>query len=156
MVDIVSRSKRSQMMSGIRGKNTKPELLIRKALHARGFRYRLHDPKLPGKPDVVFRKLNAVIFVNGCFWHGHDCHLFKWPKTRPQFWRTKITTNKAKDGKCHKALRDGGWRILTVWECALKGRGRIPDEEVIRICATWLSSVSPELTIEGRAGIRDK
>ena len=93
MADVVDRKTRSRMMSGIRGKNTRPELLIRKGLHARGFRFRLHDKRLPGKPDLVLPKYSAVIFVHGCFWHGHDCHLFKWPQSRREFWRKKITRN---------------------------------------------------------------
>ncbi len=91
MPDVVSRAKRGEMMSGIRGKNTKPELVIRSALHRAGYRFRLHTRSLPGKPDLVLPKYRAAIFVNGCFWHGHDCHLFKWPGTRKDFWRAKIT-----------------------------------------------------------------
>jgi DNA mismatch endonuclease, patch repair protein len=126
------------MMSGIRGKNTRPELLIRKGLHARGFRFRLHDSRLPGKPDLVLPKYNAVIFVHGCFWHGHDCHLFKWPKSRREFWRTKITRNRAKDADSYARLKEADWYILTIWECALKGRTRRPLEKVLAIAADWL------------------
>ena len=133
-------------MSGIRGKNTKPELLIRKALHARGFRYRLHCD-LPGKPDICLPKHRAVIFVHGCFWHGHDCHLFKWPSTRPEFWRAKIERNRAVDAAAERALADAGWRMAVVWECALKGRNRKPLEDVISACAVWLTSNRPRLEI---------
>mgnify|MGYP001813680444 FL=1 len=122
MADVVDRKTRSRMMSGIRGKNTRPELLIRKGLHARGFRFRLHDKRLPGKPDLVLPKYSAVIFVHGCFWHGHDCHLFKWPQSRREFWRKKITRNKVKDAESYVSLKKEGWYILTIWECALKGR----------------------------------
>src|SRR3954470_16295918 len=90
MADVVSSGVRSRMMAGIRGTNTAPEMILRRALHAEGFRYRLHDRRLPGKPDMVFPRHHAVIFAHGCFWHGHDCHLFKWPSTRPEFWQTKI------------------------------------------------------------------
>lgn len=90
MADVVTPEKRSKMMSGIQGKNTKPELTIRKGLHALGFRYRLHGKTLPGKPDLVFPKYKAVIFIHGCFWHAHHCHLFKWPSTRVDFWQEKI------------------------------------------------------------------
>ena len=136
------------MMSGIRGKNTQPELLIRKALHARGFRYRLHCD-LPGKPDICLRKHRAVIFVHGCFWHGHGCHLFKWPKTRPEFWREKIGRNRAVDERAERSLMEGGWRQAMIWECALKGRNRLPLEDVISACADWLNSDRPRLEIKG-------
>src|SRR3546814_5787277 len=97
MTDIVSPAKRSQMMSGIRGKDTKPELLVRRALHAKGFRFRLHVKDLPGRPDIVLRKHQAVVLVHGCFWHGHDCRYFKPPSTRPEFWLAKIGRNRAND-----------------------------------------------------------
>ena len=136
-------------MSGIRGKNTKPELLIRKALHARGFRYRLHCKDLPGNPDLCLPKHRAVIFVHGCFWHGHGCHLFKWPKTRPEFWREKIGRNRAVDERAERSLMEGGWRQAMIWECALKGRNRLPLEDVISACADWLNSDRPRLEIKG-------
>src|SRR6218665_3748298 len=97
MVDRVSRSKRSQMMAGIKGKNTKPEILVRSSLFKRGFRYVLHNSRLPGKPDLVFPKFKAVIFVNGCFWHAHTCHLFKWPSSNIEFWDQKIKDNLKRD-----------------------------------------------------------
>jgi DNA mismatch endonuclease (patch repair protein) len=137
------------MMSGIRGKNTKPELMIRKALHARGFRYRLHCKDLPGNPDLCLPKYRAVIFVHGCFWHGHGCHLFKWPKTRPEFWREKIGRNCEVDAVAEQALTERGWRQAVIWECALKGRNRLALEDVISTCADWLSSTRPRLEIRG-------
>src|SRR5690606_10217746 len=130
LADVVSAEKRSQMMSGIRGKDTTPEMIIRKGLHARGFRYRLHDRKLPGKPDLVFPAYKAVIFIHGCFWHVHDCHLFKWPSSRPEFWKQKLTGNIEKDQENFAALERDGWRILTVWECALKGRTKLPVDAI--------------------------
>ncbi len=148
MADVVDPATRSRMMSGIRGKNTKPELTIRKALHARGFRYRLHC-KLPGKPDLCLPKYRAVIFVHGCFWHGHDCHLFKWPKTRPAFWREKIGRNRAVDSLALTALSQAGWRVATVWECALKGKTRLQLEDVIASLDRWLRSSESTLVIEG-------
>ena len=140
-------------MSGIRGKDTRPEMLIRKGLHARGFRYRLHDSTLPGTPDMVFGSRRAVIFVNGCFWHGHDCHLFKWPSSRTEFWRQKILRNREKDEKTIRALSMNGWRILTIWECALKGRTRFPVNDVIAKAAEWLCGNDGYSEI---AGFRDK
>jgi len=138
--DVVDSITRSRMMSGIRGTNTRPELLIRRGLHCRGFRYRLHDRKLPGKPDMAFAAFRSVIFVNGCFWHGHECHLFKWPATREEFWRQKICRNRDKDRENREALRSAGWRILTIWECAMKGRYRRSIDNVHNLAAEWLRS----------------
>lgn len=149
MADIVTAEVRSRMMSGIRGTNTKPELLLRKGLHALGFRFRLHDRSLPGKPDIVLPRYNAVIFAHGCFWHGHDCHLFKLPSTRPEFWQAKIVRNRAVDERTEAALTELGWRQAVVWECALKGKTRLPLEDVIQSCAEWLRSDQPRLEIRG-------
>ncbi len=140
MADIVSRETRSKMMSRIRGKDTKPELLIRKGLFSKGYRYRLHDKRLPGKPDLIFPKYKAVIFVHGCFWHGHDCHLFRMPQDNRGFWENKITTNKAKDEDSVTLLKYKDWRILTIWECALKGKTRLPLDSVINSADSWLKS----------------
>ena len=137
------------MMSGIRGRDTKPELLLRKGLHAMGFRYKLHDKSLPGKPDLVFPRYRAVIFVNGCFWHGHDCHLFKWPKSRKDFWREKIKSNIDRDRLVTSQLKEQGWRVLRVWECALKGRTRIGLDEVLEDSALWLLGQEQEKDIRG-------
>ena len=150
MVDVVSPEVRSRMMSGIRSTNTKPELILRRGLHALGFRFRLHDKRLPGKPDLVFPRWNAVLFAHGCFWHGHDCHLFKWPSTRPEFWQAKISRNQEKDGEVTDALDAACWRHGIVWECALKGRTRLPLEQVLERCAVWLSSSDSCLEIRGK------
>lgn len=121
MADVHTKKQRSFNMSRIKGKDTKPEMLVRKFLFANGFRYKLHDKKLPGKPDIVLPKYNTVIFVHGCFWHGHaNCKYFTIPKTRTQWWTDKINTNKANDAKAVKALKKDGWKIITVWECKLK------------------------------------
>jgi len=149
MADVVSAEVRSRMMAGIRGRNTAPELVLRRALHAEGFRYNLHDRGLPGKPDMVFPRYNAVMFAHGCFWHGHDCHLFKWPSTRPEFWQAKIWRNRENDARCETALADSGWRQGVVWECALKGKARLPLSTVIRRCSSWLRSDKPLLEIRG-------
>lgn len=137
------------MMTGIRGKNTKPELILRKGLHARGFRYRLHDRKLPGKPDLVFPGRRAVLFAHGCFWHGHDCHLFKWPSTRAEWWQAKIFRNRDVDARVIETLSGAGWRIGVVWECALKGRSRRSVESVIESCAIWLKSDAANFELRG-------
>lgn len=136
-------------MAGIRGKDTKPELAVRCGLHRLGFRYRLHDARLPGKPDIVLPRYKAVVLVHGCFWHGHDCALFKWPKSRDAFWREKIDANKLRDAKSERSLCDGGWRVLRVWECALKGRGKLGVESVVASAANWLRSDSPFDEIRG-------
>jgi DNA mismatch endonuclease, patch repair protein len=149
MADNVSPEVRSRMMAGIRSANTKPELVLRHGLHALGFRYRLHDRSLPGTPDMVFPRWKAVLFANGCFWHGHDCHLFKWPSTRTDCWRAKIERNRVRDARASKALIERGWRQGVVWECALKGRFRLEPGLVIAECAKWLRSDEPHLQIRG-------
>nr|WP_244621261.1 very short patch repair endonuclease [Bradyrhizobium symbiodeficiens] len=136
-------------MAGIRGKNTKPELVIRRGLHARGFRYVLHDNRLPGKPDLVFPKYRAVIFVHGCFWHGHSCHLFKLPSTRREFWRKKINRNRQVDHSAIVAVKDAGWRIATVWECSLKGKTKLDPQHAMRALADWIISNKETITIRG-------
>ena len=143
-------------MSGIRGKDTKPELMIRKALHARGYRYRLHCPDLPGKPDLCLAKYRAVILVHGCFWHGHGCNLFKWPSTRPDFWKAKIGRNKQLDDEVVDRIAALGWRYAVVWECALKGRRNIGLSEVVDKLAAWLESDTLKLTIRGATDACDE
>lgn len=151
MSDIVDKITRSRMMSGIKGKNTGPELTIRAALHKRGFRYRLHDRNLSGHPDLVLPKYQAVIFVHGCFWHRHRCHRFKWPKTRRKFWRTKLNGNVRADRRNCKRLREDGWRVLAVWECALIGKRRRQPEKIIDRIATWLRHGRRDIVISGSA-----
>lgn len=120
MTDIHSKEVRSYNMSRIRGKDTKPELLVRKFLFANGFRYRLHDKKLPGKPDIVLKKYKTVIFVHGCFWHGHEgCRYAKIPNTNRDFWQKKIENNRSRDSVNQRELTMQGWRIFTIWECEL-------------------------------------
>lgn len=125
-------------MAGVKGKNTKPELIVRKALFKKGFRFKLHDKTLPGKPDLVLPQYNAIIFIHGCFWHRHKCHLFKWPSTRPEFWKTKINRNVEIDKRNYRQLKKEGWYILTIWECALKGKTRKPLKEVLDKTMHWL------------------
>lgn len=121
MVDVVSPEVRSRMMSGIQGKNTKPEILLRKYLHARGFRFRLHRKDLPGRPDVVLKKFNCVILVHGCFWHRHPgCAYATTPGSRREFWVQKLEGNALRDCRQISALQASNWRVLVVWECGLK------------------------------------
>ncbi len=149
MIDVVDKKTRSRMMSGIKGKNTRPELIIRKALFKKGFRYKLHDKKLPGKPDLVFQKYHSVIFIHGCFWHGHNCHLFKWPSTRPNFWRKKIFRNKEIDKRNCKQLKKEGWYILTIWECAIKGKKKKPLKNIIDSVIRWIEIEGRDKIIKG-------
>ena len=121
MTDIFTKQKRSDIMSRIRAKNTKPEILVRRFLFSQGFRFRLYQKNLPGSPDIVLKKHKTVIVINGCFWHGHDnCPIFKMPKTRVKFWASKIERNKARDISERKSLKKLGWKIITVWECQLR------------------------------------
>jgi DNA mismatch endonuclease (patch repair protein) len=122
MADVHSKETRSYNMSRIKGKNTKPEMLVRKFLHANGYRYKLHDKSLPGKPDIVLPKYKTVIFVHGCFWHGHkNCRYFVVPKTRTDWWLNKINGNIEKDKKVLKGLQTTGWKVVIIWGCKLKG-----------------------------------
>ncbi|WP_311721305.1 very short patch repair endonuclease [Sphingomonas sp. BK345] len=139
-MDVHTPERRSHNMSRIRSRDTKPELLLRRALHARGLRYRLHVRDLPGRPDLVFPGKRAVIFVNGCFWHGHDCPLFRVPATRSEFWIEKIRANVARDQSAGAALEELGWRQLVVWECALRGRARMKLEDLATRAAGFLRS----------------
>ena len=149
MTDIVDQATRSRMMSGIRSRNTKPERLLRKALHSLGFRYRLHDTKVLGHPDLVFPKYYAVLFIHGCFWHGHGCSLFRYPETRKEFWKEKIRKNQERDAEVRKVLAGAGWRIGVVWECALKGKTRIGLGETVNRIVFWLKSEQKEMEIRG-------
>lgn len=132
------------MMAGIRGRDTRPEIVLRLALHARGFRYRLHRSDLPGRPDLVFARHQAVLFVHGCYWHRHPrCRYTTTPATREAFWKTKFDANVARDSRVQAALAVMGWRIGVVWECGL--RGRDAAETTADVVAAWLRSREPHL-----------
>lgn len=136
MVDIVDADTRSWMMRNIRGKDTKPELLLRRALHARGFRYRLHHKKLPGSPDLVFPRHRAAVFVHGCFWHRHPgCPKASTPATREDFWQKKFAENTARDRRNIDQLQLAGWRVLVVWECELARHALVPTVQHV---SDWL------------------
>lgn len=123
MADSLTPSERSERMRRVRGKNTKPELAVRRLAHSLGFRFRLHRKDLPGKPDLVFPRYRAVIFVHGCFWHRHldpICHLARLPKSRLEFWLPKLETNRVRDEHIRAILNEKGWRVLVVWECELR------------------------------------
>jgi len=146
VTDIVDQQTRSRMMSGIRGKNTKPELALRGALHAHGFRFRLHPSKVHGRPDLVLPKHRAVVFVHGCFWHRHKgCRYTTSPATSPEFWRAKFETNVARDSAVRATLLEEGWRVATVWECAL----RKPDQVAAstELLSGWLRTDERQIEI---------
>ena len=139
MADIVDKATRSRMMSGIRGKDTEPEIIVRKFLHAQGFRFRLHRKDLPGRPDIVLPKYRVAILVQGCFWHGHeDCRLFRLPKSRTEFWKEKIEANRARDKKNLTLLGELGWRTLQIWECAMKGPAKENSELISHRLADFI------------------
>ncbi len=138
-MDVVDHATRSRMMSGIRGRNTKPEKLIRSMLHRQGFRFRLNVRSLPGTPDIVLPRYRTVILVHGCFWHGHECPLFRLPATRTEFWQKKIHGNRLNDQKVRANLISSGWRVGIVWECAVRGKGR-NLEDVSRQISDWMRS----------------
>ena len=149
MVDVVDTATRSRVMSGIRGRDTKIEVAIRKALHARGLRYRTDARGLPGRPDIVLPRWRAAVLVHGCFWHAHDCGLCRIPATRPDFWRDKLEGNAARDGRNLTALLDLGWRVATVWECALRGKGPQALIDVADRLATWVRGEDRMIELRG-------
>jgi DNA mismatch endonuclease (patch repair protein) len=148
VADVVTAETRSRMMSGIRGKDTKPEMTVRKALFAAGFRFRLHRRDLPGAPDVVMPGRRVVVFVHGCFWHRHDgCRLAAVPSTRMEFWKAKMDGNVLRDRRNVERLRSLGWRVLVVWECALRDRGTL--DGLPGILAEWVRGDETEGELRG-------
>lgn len=146
MTDVMSADKRSALMSRIKGKNTKPEMLVRRALWHAGLRYRLHARHLPGRPDLVLPRWRAVVFVHGCFWHQHPgCPLAAVPATRPDFWQSKLAGNRQRDDRAREALVNAGWRVAVVWECALR---RSP-ETTVRDLIEWIRGPDPLLDLSG-------
>ena len=129
MPDVVDSQTRSRMMARIRSKNTKPEMAVRRYLHRLGFRYRLHDKRLPGRPDLVFPRYRTVLFVHGCFWHQHaGCHLASTPGTNAEFWQHKLSGNQMRDARQTESLEAAGWRVLVIWECQVRDPSGLPDQ----------------------------
>ena len=152
MADIVDRATRSRMMAGIRSRDTKPELVLRRAIHARGLRYRLHDRQLPGSPDLVFRRFSAVCFVHGCFWHRHTgCPYATTPSTREEFWRAKFNENTERDERNRRELFHAGWRIAIVWECTLRKQAAA---EMAQQLERWLHGSAPFFDTSPFAGFK--
>ncbi|TPL93816.1 very short patch repair endonuclease [Mesorhizobium sp. B2-3-12] len=128
VTDPLTPERRSKLMARIGPKNTKPELIVRRMLYAAGWRYRIHGGGLPGTPDIVFGSRRVALFVHGCFWHGHHCRLGRLPKTRPEFWSTKIAGNRARDARKVDQLVERGWRVMTIWQCDLQDEGGALDD----------------------------
>lgn len=147
MIDIVEPATRSRMMAGIRSHNTKPEIKVRKALHGLGFRFARTNSDLPGKPDIVLPRWKVAIFVHGCFWHWHECHLSKLPTSNEDFWLAKFSANRQRDARVVTELLLSGWRVLTIWECALRGKkaADLFDTTIIHI-AHWIREESNQKT----------
>jgi len=145
-MDIFDQATRSKIMRAVKSKDTKPELMVRSALHGLGFRFRLHDKTLPGKPDLVFKKYRAVVFVHGCYWHRHsDCKLASNPKQNKAFWDQKFTRNLRRDGEVYFQLKTQGWRTAVVWECSIRNKQDLP--ETVQSLATWLKTGGEYLEI---------
>ena len=148
MPDTVDSATRSRIMARVRSRNTRPEMILRRALHARGLRYKLHDSALPGRPDLVFPRFRAVCFVHGCFWHRHGgCPRATTPASNREYWERKFAANVRRDGEHRAALLRAGWRVGVIWECALRPKGRV--EEVSVRVERWLKSRKAEL-VAGR------
>jgi DNA mismatch endonuclease (patch repair protein) len=139
-MDTVDRQTRSKIMASVGQKDTGAELLLRSALHKIGLRYRLHDRSLPGSPDLVFPRFHAVVFVHGCYWHSHGCYRSTIPKSRREFWTEKFHANRSRDERNVSGLLEGEWRVLTVWECALRGKTTRTPTVVAETTRAWLES----------------
>ena len=138
--DVLTPEQRRKCMSAVRRENTKPEMMLRSTLHRSGLRYRVHGKKLPGSPDLVFPSFNAVIFVHGCFWHSHGCYKTTVPKTRRTFWEDKLQTNRERDVRSVRSLHEMGWRVMIVWECAVRGKIPLPSSVIADSVKKWLHS----------------
>lgn len=149
MADRLTAEQRRLNMSRVRSKGTSPEMAVRRLLHSLGYRFRLHRRDLPGTPDIVLPRHRLALFVHGCFWHGHRCPLFRIPATRTEFWTSKIQTNRRRDATARSSLLSDGWRTLCVWECAVRGRGRLADRELAIEIVTFISGGRTEGDIAG-------
>ncbi|MDR0218331.1 MAG: DNA mismatch endonuclease Vsr [Enterobacteriaceae bacterium] len=147
-MDIHDKETRSKIMKAIKSRDTKPELIVRKLLYQNGFRFRIYPGELPGKPDIWMIKWNAVIFINGCFWHMHECEKFHLPDSRQEFWQNKLNSNRIRDQIKIEELKTYGIRILTIWECALIGKGKLNDTILLTLFKTWLLSGKAEAEID--------
>ena len=141
--DVLTPEQRTKLMRAIGQRNTRPEMAVRKALCAAGLRYRLVVDGLPCRPDLAFPRRRVAVFVHGCFWHGHGCHLFRWPRSNARFWSEKIGRNRQRDASLERAILEAGWRLLTIWECSLRGPTRMSAQELATVVRRFLSSAEP-------------
>lgn len=148
-MDSVDHQTRSRIMASVGQKNTGAEMILRRELHRSGLRYRLHVRGLPGSPDLVFPRFRAAVFVHGCYWHAHGCYRSTVPKSRHAFWKEKFEANRRRDADKATALRKKGWRVLTVWECALKGKLALPLPDIVDRVSGWLHSEGQSAEILG-------
>ena len=149
-MDTVESKTRSRIMASVRQKDTRPEILLRSALHRSGLRYRLHVKKLPGTPDLVFPQFHAVVFVHGCYWHSHGCYKSTLPKTRREFWSAKFRANQARDRRNFNRLQERLWRVMVVWECALVGKNALSLYETVEYIREWLKGTQTFGEISGQ------
>ncbi len=149
MADTVNPVVRSRMMAAIRAKNTKPELAVRRGLHALGFRYLLHSARFPGKPDILLPKYQAVLWLNGCFWHGHNCPDGRIPTSRADYWGPKISRTRERDKKAIEAVQEAGWRSLVIWECAFRRKGAAALERTVQAAACWIVEGAAAVELSG-------
>jgi DNA mismatch endonuclease (patch repair protein) len=149
MADRLSTEQRRLNMSRVLSRNTAPEIIVRRLLHSVGYRFRLHRRDLPGTPDIVLPKHGVAIFVHGCFWHGHNCPLFRLPETRPDFWSSKIEGNRMRDKAARRSLLELEWRSITVWECAVRGRWRLERSELAAKVTSLIEDSRTGADIEG-------
>jgi DNA mismatch endonuclease, patch repair protein len=150
-MDTVDKATRSRIMARVGQKNTGAETILRSALHKAGFRYRLHDRRLPGSPDLVFPRFGAVIFVHGCYWHSHGCYKSTVPKSHRTFWIEKFTANRQRDERSIRLLLERGWRVMIVWECALLGKTAVPVQELAKRTRAWLNGQKARGQVSGNA-----
>lgn len=150
MTDVHDPATRSRNMSAIKGRDTKPEMIVRRCLFSKGYRYRLNNRMLPGRPDLVFRRYRAVLFVHGCFWHLHGCPAFRLPNTNTEWWAEKLEANRQRDLRNISALGESGWRVGVVWECAIRGQGKHEISSLTQMLEDWLQSDAEFLVLQGK------
>ncbi|MER0342489.1 very short patch repair endonuclease [Vibrio vulnificus] len=153
MPDVHTEFIRSKNMKAIRSRDTYPELVVRRMLHRNGYRYSVAPERITGKPDIWMKKWNAAIFINGCFWHVHDCAKFRWPKSNAEFWKQKLLANKDRDKRTTQELLREGRRVLIIWECAIKGKNRLNEYTLILLISVWLQSKTRQAEINSE-GLR--
>lgn len=150
VADRLSTTERSLRMASVRQRDTSPERIIRSLLHRAGFRFRTSVRRLAGSPDIVLPRWRTVIFVHGCFWHGHDCHLYKLPATRTDFWRSKVVANITRDRNAIDALHKAGWKTIVVWQCSITGKSRLKSDALSRVLVAAVNGNTPMIEVRGQ------